>query len=126
MQSYGENATREKKTEEQYLKRTLSDIKTYKKETTKTVDTDDKAKDFVNWMILKKSTMSKSYWRQRKSSYVFYLTENGFIKTLKYLKSIGSDGCYTYKTKKDRIKYGKTSARKEKKLSKEDETLIYK
>lgn len=120
MQDSIKNPTKTKRTKDAYTKRALSDISSFQEEQGVKVDSEENARLFIQWLISLKPKMSMAYWRQRKAASVYYLEELGFMDSSSYLKTISSDGAYKYRTRADRKKKGKTSSRKEKKISADD------
>lgn len=83
-------------TKDEYVKRALQLINKSKKELNFDSNEEIDLRQFVSWLVDKKSSLARSTWRQYKSSVVYYLEthedQNVAIEALDYLKNITSEG----------------------------------
>lgn len=89
--------TREKTTEQKYIKRFQTLIRQAKKELEINQDTQIDLRQFTGWLISKKQSYGKSTWRQYKNSCLYgmslYQDSQEKKEAIDYLSEINSAGC---------------------------------
>lgn len=114
----GIEVTKSDETKVAYLDRAKSLLERFHKE----VGTDSDIDNFVDWVIGLKPEISPATWRQYKASLVWFLEKKNHISLADKLLSESNDGCR--EIKKDPITERKTSARKKKSVTENEELAI--
>lgn len=107
--------TKTDKTKSAYIARTKNLYARFKNESP---HKKEKLSDFVDWLIEQKPNITKSTWRQYKSSAAWFLESHNEKLLAEKLKNTNNDGCKP--SKKD----SKTSSLKKKSISEQEENKI--
>jgi hypothetical protein len=104
---------RTEKTKEEYIFRSLQLLKKAKKNLGIPIDEELDVRQFVIWLVERKSDIARTTWRQYKSSVVYYLENHPdvqpSIEALEYLKEITSVGALTHTERTSSLKLKKVS-----------------
>lgn len=110
------NSTKNDDTKQKYEKRAMQLLKKAQKELGGTNSANIDVRQFVIWLNEQKTTLSRSTWRQYKSSVIYYLQnhidQSAAMEAIEWIKDITSIGCVK--------KSEKTSSLKLKKITIED------